>query len=80
MMSIVIDPSRLAQNDYLSVEMQELVKFVTSSAPAGDLPVILPGDPERATHAKRADGIEFDAGNWNALVQAGQLVGVDWNA
>ena len=80
MMSILIDPARFTQTDYLVKEMEQLTEFVTGSAPAGDLPVILPGDPERSTHAERSQGIEFDQGNWDSLVEVAQTVGVDWNA
>ena len=80
MMSILIDPARFTQTDYLVKEMEQLTEFVTGSAPAGDLPVILPGDPERSTHAQRSQGIEFDQGNWDSLVEVAQTVGVDWNA
>ncbi|MGB0965748.1 MAG: malate/lactate/ureidoglycolate dehydrogenase [Litorivicinus sp.] len=80
MMSILIDPARLASADYLTAELTQLYHFVTHSAPAGDEPVILPGMPESSTHALRSQGIEFDQGNWNALVEIGATVGVDWNA
>ncbi|QGG79666.1 malate/lactate/ureidoglycolate dehydrogenase [Litorivicinus lipolyticus] len=80
MMSIIIDPSRLASADYLALEMRELVAHVTGSAAAGTEPVILPGDPERQCTAERSAGLEFDDGNWASLVEAGALVGVNWNA
>ena len=37
MMSILIDPARFTQTDYLVKEMEQLTEFVTESAPAGDL-------------------------------------------
>lgn len=80
MMSILIDPARLVDSDYLATELRQLCEFVTHSAPAGDLPVILPGDPERTTHETRSHGIEFDQGNWQSLVEVAATVGVDWNA
>ena len=75
MMSILIDPARFTQTDYLVKEMEQLTEFVTGSAPAGNLPVILPYDPERSTHAQRSQGIEFDQGNWDSLVEVAQTVG-----
>lgn len=80
MLSILIDPARLVNTDYLASELRQLVDFVTDSAPAGDAPVILPGDPERATHRDRSSGIPFDQGNWDSLVEVAATVGVDWNA
>ena len=80
MLSILIDPNRLVTADYLAQELSELVNFVTHSAPAGSLPVILPGEPERQTHQARTPGIPFDDGNWDSLVQAAATLGVDWNA
>ncbi len=80
MLSIIIDPARLASADYLATEMRELVAHVTGSAPAGDEPVILPGDPERTNTEQRSAGLFFDEGNWASLVEAGARVGVSWHA
>ena len=80
MMSIIIDPAKLTDLTYLADELHRLYGFITHSAPAGDLPVILPGQPELDTHHTRSQGIEFDQGNWQALVEVSASVGVDWNA
>jgi uncharacterized oxidoreductase len=69
-MFLVLDPKLFAGADHLAREAAQLEKYVrTVPLREGVTTVTLPGDPERATLAKRsADGIPLDDGNWNALV------------
>ena len=69
MLSIVIDPQRLNNRDSMMAEIDAMIAWVKSAAPADpDLPVLVAGDPERATRAARmAGGIEVDATTWGQL-------------
>lgn len=69
MLSIVIDPQRLNNRDSMMAEIDAMIAWVKSAAPADpDMPVLVAGDPERATRAARmANGIEVDATTWGQL-------------
>jgi hypothetical protein len=71
MLSIVIDPSRLNNHDSMMVEIDGMIAWVRSAAPADpDLPVLIAGDPERIARAERmANGIEVDETTWGQLVE-----------
>jgi uncharacterized oxidoreductase len=48
------------------------------ASPAADpnLPVLVPGDPERAARAERSRaGITVDAATWQEIVEAGEKLG-----
>src|SRR5665213_3867801 len=65
MLSIVIDPTRLSTRDSMLAEIDAMIAWVKSAAPADpDLPVLIAGEPERLARAKRiADRIEIDDTN-----------------
>ena len=69
MLSIVIDPQRLNNRDSMMAEIDAMIAWVKSAAPTDpDMPVLVAGDPERATRAARmANGIEVDATTWGQL-------------
>ena len=69
MLSIVIDPQRLNNRDSMMAEIDAMIAWVKSAAPSDpDMPVLVAGDPERATRAARmANGIEVDATTWGQL-------------
>jgi len=69
MLSIVIDPARLSARDAMMAEIDAMIAWVKSAAPADpDLPVLVAGDPERMTRAERlAKGIEIDQETWKQL-------------
>ena len=75
MLAFVFDPARLGA-DAGSVEA--VCQHVTSGPVApGHTTIRLPGDPERATAARRtAHGIDLDAGSWAEIVAAAKSVGV----
>jgi uncharacterized oxidoreductase len=78
MLTIVVDPARLAGTAYAAAEINAMVAYAKSSA-AGDpdLPVLVPGEPERLTRAQRlASGIEIDETTWEQIVAAAASVGV----
>lgn len=69
MLSIVIDPQRLNNRDSMMAEIDAMIAWVKSAAPSDpSMPVLVAGDPERATRAARmAAGIEVDATTWGQL-------------
>jgi hydroxycarboxylate dehydrogenase B len=77
MLTFVIDPARLVTRDYLMDEIRALTRYVTASpAQKSSEPVLIPGDPERATRAARSrDGIELDDQTWREIVAGGASLG-----
>ena len=78
MLSIVIDPARLAGVDWMRREIDGFVGYVKASPPAEPArPVLVPGDPERRSREERLRaGIPLDAATWDALLTAGEAIGV----
>ena len=74
MLSIVIDPARLNNRDSMLAEIDAMVAWVKSAAPADpDLPVLIAGEPERIARAERmANGIEIDDTTWGQLMEVAQ--------
>jgi uncharacterized oxidoreductase len=78
LLSILIDPERLAGSQALAADLERLCAFVTASPPAtpGGA-VLLPGEIERGTRAKRlADGIPLDPNTLDQLRGAARSVGL----
>ena len=69
MLSIVIDPARLSTRDSMLAEIDAMIAWVKSAAPADpELPVLVAGEPERIARAERlANGIEIDGETWSQL-------------
>jgi hydroxycarboxylate dehydrogenase B len=69
MLSIVIDPARLSTRDSMLAEIDAMIAWVKSAAPADpELPVLIAGEPERMARAQRlAHGIEVDEETWSQL-------------
>ena len=78
MLTVVIDPSSLIEPDRMEREFDTIIDYVTSSPPANPQePVLVAGDPERMTFAKRmADGIPVDPVTWDGILDAGEVVGL----
>lgn len=76
MLSIVFDPSRLTDTNYIAHEMKAMCDYVRASPPRkGFGPVMVPGDPERYQRARReAEGIEIDTETWRQIVAAAASV------
>ena len=72
MLSIVIDPTRLSNRATIEAEIDDMVAWVKSAAPADpDMPVLVAGEPEQIAKAERlANGIYIDETTW------GQLIGI----
>ena len=78
LLSILIDPERMAGSGALAADLERLCAFVTASPPAtpGGA-VLLPGEIERRTRAKRlADGIPLDPNTLDQLRGAARSVGL----
>ena len=78
MLSIVVDPARLAGVDWMRREIDGFVGYVKGSPAAdGAKPVLVPGDPERQSREERRRvGVPLDVATWEALVTAGAALGV----
>ena len=79
MMTILVDPDRLADRTALMSELDGFISYVKQSPPApGVEEVMIPGDPERKAMAERlANGVPVDDTTWEEMVQAAVQVGMD---
>ncbi|MBS0447235.1 MAG: malate/lactate/ureidoglycolate dehydrogenase [Proteobacteria bacterium] len=79
MFSIVVDPARMGTADNLAREMEAFVQWYQASPPAAGVErVLVAGDPERITKARRlVDGIVIDDVTWSEIVGAAAKVGLD---
>jgi uncharacterized oxidoreductase len=78
MLTIVIDPSRLVDREWLAQEIAATTEYITASPPARpDEPVLIPGDPERRTRADRiANGVPIDDETWRELTVSARGINV----
>lgn len=78
MLLIALDPGRITDRTWLLDEIKAMTGYVTASPPrkSGE-PVLIPGDPERLSRAKRiAEGVPIDDETWRELVAAARTVNV----
>lgn len=75
---LVVDPEHFGGAHHFGEEVDQLTDFVKQCPRVdGCEEILLPGDPERRTLARNSEeGITLDAENWNALVRAGEKLGV----
>jgi uncharacterized oxidoreductase len=75
---LLIDPGHLGGAEHFAKEVAGLAEFVRDCPRIeGVEEILLPGDPERRTRAKRAAaGIPLDQGNWNELVKLAETLNV----
>ena len=78
MLSIVLDPARLAGVDWLRREIDGFVDYVKASPPADSAaPVLVPGDPERLARERGLrEGIDVDDTTWSEVMAAAQQLGL----
>jgi uncharacterized oxidoreductase len=78
MLLVVIDPARLAEPGWINDEIRAMTEYVTASPPRNPAePVLIPGDPERLTWAKRiAEGVPIDDETWREFAVAARGVNV----
>ena len=78
MLTIVFDPRRLVGEDFYKAEVDATIAHVKASPPQDPAePVLVPGDPERATRAEReANGVPLDGATWEEILAAAESVGL----
>jgi uncharacterized oxidoreductase len=78
MLTIIIDPQRLVDQQWMQAEIDALITYVKSSRPADPaIPVMVAGDPERSNMATREkQGIPIDPKTWEELLDAAEKVGM----
>jgi uncharacterized oxidoreductase len=78
-LTFVLDPTRLASQSFIEEEIDALLEWTRSAAPADpDLPVLIAGEPERISRAARErDGIEIDATTWGQIEEAAAGLGIN---
>ena len=78
MLSVIIDPTRMVGQDFFDNEAAATLSHVKASPPMNsDEPVLVPGDPERATgKQRRADGIPIDEQSWQLFADAALETGI----
>jgi hydroxycarboxylate dehydrogenase B len=78
MLSFFVDPAKLPGAAGLEAEIARAIDYVKASPPSDPaLPVLVAGEPERASRAKRiAEGIPVDPTTWEELRAAAASVGV----
>lgn len=79
MLSIYLSAAAFDDRGGLAREIADYVSYVTSARPAdADHPVLVPGDPERASAARRAaDGVPLSDDAWASILAAAKRVGLD---
>jgi uncharacterized oxidoreductase len=81
MLTILIDPARLAVDDgaQFGQETRAFLDWVAASPPvAGAERVLIAGEPERAARLRRSrDGIPIDPTTWNEVLDAARKLGRD---
>jgi len=78
MLSVIIDPMKLVSKERFNSETDATIAYVKAS-PAADpeKPVLVPGDPERMSNARRrAEGVPVDDETWREITAAGESVGL----
>jgi hydroxycarboxylate dehydrogenase B len=79
MLTVLIDPERIADRAAYEAEALTFVDWVTASPPReGFDRVRLAGDPERESRARRMqEGVPVDATTWQEILNAATKLGVD---
>lgn len=79
MATIIIDPQRLVDCQWMEQEITALVKYVKSTpAEDSELPVLVAGEPERLMRSKRGcSGIPLDDTTCEQLLASARQVGIE---
>ena len=79
MLTVLIDPNRIAERAAYEREMLTFVDWVTASPPrAGFDRVRIAGDPERESRTRRLQtGLPVDSTTWEEILNAARKLGVD---
>lgn len=78
MLSIVFDPARLGDRNWIEREITQMIDYVKASRPRpGVEEVLIAGEPELRSKAKRSrEGIPVDDTTYEQLLLAGEKVGL----
>ena len=78
MLTILVDPARLVDLDWMRAEIDAVIAYIKDSPAANPLrPVLTAGDPERAARIQRTRaGIRIEAATWDAMLEAGEILGL----
>ena len=78
MFSVIIDPKRLVDEEFIQSETEATLTHVQSSPPlTAEEPVLVPGDPERTSNtARRQSGIPVDEESWRLFADCARSVGI----
>ena len=78
MFAVIVDPVRLAGAEWLRREIDGFVTYVKASPPVDPAaPVLVPGDPERASReTRRRTGIPLDPTTWEGVLASGEAFGL----
>ena len=78
MFSVIIDPKRLVDEDFIQSETEATLTHVQSSPPlTAEEPVLVPGDPERTSNTtRRQSGIPVDEESWRLFAECARSVGI----
>jgi len=79
MLSIVIDPDAFGGREAYEAEAGAMIDYIRGTPPAAGVEAVLvPGDPERASLARRSEeGLPIDDNTWADLMRAAASVGLD---
>jgi hydroxycarboxylate dehydrogenase B len=79
MLSIYIDPARMDDGHGWAGQVRAYLDYVRACRPADpDLPVLVPGDPERMRRAERlARGLPLSGQAWESILSTGDELGLD---
>ncbi len=77
MLTVLIDPQRLVESEWMAHEIEALVDHVKASPPVDpEEPVLVPGDPERLSRQERAAAVPVDPATWEQILQAAETLGL----
>lgn len=78
MLMVILDPKRLGNSAAIAAERRAAIAWVKSSKLAqGSKRILMAGDPERISRAKRIkSGIPIESATWGELLAAGRSVGL----
>tara|TARA_Y100001968_G_scaffold276326_1_gene270544 strand:- start:325 stop:753 length:429 start_codon:yes stop_codon:yes gene_type:complete len=78
MLTILIDPIKLIDLNWMNNEIEEIVKYCKASPSSKKHnPVLVAGDPERHTkQERRSSGIPLDNETWKQLMLLGESLGL----
>ncbi len=75
MLALVFDPARLSDQQLFGAEVNAFVDWVQSARLRdADVPILMPGDPERSSRRARAERLPIDAGTLAELDEAAASV------